>query len=122
MMRNLHVELVMTYRSMEILALVTGNGNLSYRLYLQVHYFHQSLLAENYYCLTGFYTTTIIAQLSSDLAVFYLSQGLDLLFRIIPLLPHQMMKLPGYALNSKAIAYPNSILTFQNFNLQKLSQ
>ena len=122
MMRSLHAEKVMTYRSVEIPTQVTMNDNLSYRLYLQAHYFHQSLLAENYYCQTRFDTTIIIVRLTSNPAIFSLSQGLDLPFRIDLLLTHQMMKLAGFALNSKAIAYPNSILTFQNFDLQKLSQ
>ena len=79
----------MIYRSVEILVPITGNGNLNFHLYLLIHYFHQLLLAENYYCLTAFDLTKIIARLSTVLAIFSLFLGLGLLFRIDLLLSHQ---------------------------------
>lgn len=79
----------MIYRSVEIPVPITGNGNLSFHLYLLIHYFHQLLLAENYDCLNVFDPIKIIARLSIVLAVFSLSLGLGLLFRIDLLLLHQ---------------------------------
>ena len=113
----------MIYRSVEIPIPIVGNGNLSFHLYLLIHYFHQLLLAEIYYYLTAFGPTKIITQSSSILAIFSLSRGLSLLFHIDPPLPIQgMFIFDCFELNSKAVAYPNSIFTLQNFDPQKLFQ
>ena len=113
----------MIYHSVEIPIPVTESGNLSFHLYLLIHYFHQLLLAENCYCLTAFDPTKVIAQSSSVPAIFSLSLGLGLLFHIDPPLPIQgMFIFDCFELNSKAIAYPGSIFTLQNFDLQKLFQ
>ena len=111
----------MIYRSVEIPIPIVGNGNLSFHLYLLIHYFHQLLLVKNYCCLTAFDPTEIVFQLFIVLAIFSISLGLGLLSHIAPPMLIRGMSISDcFKLNSRVIAYPNSIFTLLNFDPQIL--